>query len=47
MKEAKDWEVAVVMLDVILGHGAHPDPASELVQTVDEAKRITDRGGDS
>jgi len=28
--EAADPGVAVVLLDVILGHGAHPDPAAEL-----------------
>jgi FdrA protein len=28
--EAADPAVAVVMLDVVLGHGAHPDPAAEL-----------------
>lgn len=45
LKEAKDWEVAAVALDVILGHGAHPDPAAELARAVEEAKRTTDRGG--
>jgi len=45
LKEAKDWEAAVVMLDVILGHGAHPDPAGELARAVQEAKRTADRGG--
>jgi len=30
MQEASDPEVAVVVLDVVLGYGAHPDPASEL-----------------
>jgi FdrA protein len=28
--EAADPATAVIMLDVVLGHGAHPDPASEL-----------------
>jgi FdrA protein len=27
---AADRETAVIMLDVVLGHGAHPDPAAEL-----------------
>lgn len=30
MQEAADPEVAVITLDVVLGYGAHPDPASEL-----------------
>jgi len=45
LKEAKCWDAAVVALDVILGHGAHPDPAGELAQAVEKAKQITDRGG--
>jgi FdrA protein len=28
---------AVVLLDVVLGHGAHPDPASELAPVVASA----------
>jgi FdrA protein len=28
--EAADPAVAVILLDVVLGHGAHPDPAAEL-----------------
>ena len=30
LQEAQDPEVAVIVLDVVLGYGAHPDPASEL-----------------
>ena len=29
-EEAKDPEVAVIMLDVVIGYGSHPDPASEI-----------------
>jgi FdrA protein len=29
-QESEDPETAVVLLDVVLGYGAHPDPASEL-----------------
>lgn len=32
--ESADNEVAVIMLDVVLGYGAHPDPASELVPVI-------------
>jgi len=45
LKEAKDWEAAVVVLDVVLGHGAHPNPAEELARVVGKAKQIADRGG--
>jgi FdrA protein len=34
MQEGRDPEVAVIMLDVVIGYGAHPDPASELAQAV-------------
>jgi len=45
MNEAKNWETAVVMLDVLLGHGAHKDPAGELAIAVKEAKDMTERMG--
>ena len=37
---AADPEVGVVLMDVVLGHGAHPDPAKELVPALGEARRI-------
>jgi FdrA protein len=40
LQEARDPEVAVIMLDVVLGYGAHPDPASELGVAVEEALRL-------
>jgi FdrA protein len=36
-KEAADPEVAVILLDVVLGYGAHPDPASELAPAIESA----------
>jgi FdrA protein len=36
-QEASDPEVAVLLLDVVLGHGAHPDPASELAPAIQSA----------
>lgn len=38
-QEADDPEVAVVLMDVVLGYGAHPDPASELAPAIAEARR--------
>jgi FdrA protein len=32
-----DWRAGVVLLDVVLGHGAHPDPASELAPALSVA----------
>ena len=40
LQEARDPEVAVILLDVVLGYGAHPDPASELGKAVEEAQRL-------
>jgi FdrA protein len=36
-QEASDPEAAVLLLDVVLGHGAHPDPASELAPAIQSA----------
>jgi FdrA protein len=36
--EARDPATAVILLDVVLGHGAHPDPAAELVPAVAAAR---------
>ena len=33
-KEAEDPQVAVILLDVVLGYGAHPDPARELAPAI-------------
>ncbi len=45
LKEARNWETAVVVLDVVLGQGAHPDPAGELANAITEAKKTAERGG--
>jgi FdrA protein len=37
-QEAADPEVAVIIMDVVIGYGAHMDPASELGPAVQEAK---------
>jgi FdrA protein len=35
-QEAADPEVGLLLLDVVLGYGAHPDPAAELVPAIEE-----------
>ncbi|MGC8817397.1 MAG: acyl-CoA synthetase FdrA [Candidatus Hadarchaeum sp.] len=45
LKEARDWETAVVLFDVLLGVGAHPDPAGDLVPVVNQAKGIVEESG--
>jgi len=37
-QEARDPEVAVVLLDVVLGYGAHPNPASQLAPAIARAR---------
>lgn len=38
LQEARDPEVAVIQMDVVLGYGAHPDPASELAPAIRQAR---------
>jgi FdrA protein len=39
LQEARDPEVGVILLDVVIGYGAHPDPASELGKAVEDAQK--------
>ena len=39
IEELTDPETAVVLLDLVLGHGVHADPATELVQALKAARR--------
>ncbi|MFG1920603.1 FdrA family protein [Cryptosporangium sp. NPDC048952] len=41
--EAADPACRVVLLDIVLGHGAHPDPASELAPAIASALITADR----
>lgn len=43
--EAKDPEVAVILLDVVLGYGAHPDPAGELAPAIARIKANAENSG--
>jgi FdrA protein len=46
VKEMKDPEVAVFLLDMVLGHGSHKDPAGAILESLKTAKKIAeDRGG--
>ena len=38
LREAEDPEVAVILLDVVLGYGAHPDPAGDIAPAIREAR---------
>jgi len=45
LQEASDPEVAALMLDVVLGYGAHPDPASELGPAIQRACQKASESG--
>ena len=40
---AREPATAVILLDVVLGYGAHPDPAAALVPAIAEARKIASR----
>lgn len=40
LEEALDPETAVILLDVVLGYGAHPDPAGATVAAIQQARRL-------
>jgi FdrA protein len=44
-QEADDPQAAVILLDVVLGHGAHPNPAGELAPAIAAAKAGAARAG--
>ncbi len=44
MKEAADPSVRVIVLDVVIGWGAHSDPAAELAVAITKAKTIAANG---
>src|SRR5262249_34916636 len=43
--EAEDPETAAILLDVVLGYGAHPDPAGALAPALAEARAAAQRAG--
>lgn len=44
-KEAADPQVGLILLDVVLGYGAHPDPASELAPAIEKVLQDTRKNG--
>ncbi len=45
LAEAADPSTAVIYLDIVLGYGCHPDPATEFVEFIGEAKALAAKGG--
>jgi len=41
--EVEDPEVALILMDVVLGHGSHPDPANELAPAIKVAIEVAAR----
>jgi len=44
-QEANDPQTAVILLDVVLGYGAHPNPASELAPAIAQARAVAQEAG--
>lgn len=43
--EATDPETAVILFDVVLGHGAHPDPAEAMLPAIEAAQKTASAAG--
>lgn len=43
--EAEDPETALILLDVVLGYGSHPDPAAELAPVIKDARLNAEKAG--
>ena len=43
--EADDPETALILLDVVLGYGSHPDPAAELAPVIKSARKKAEKAG--
>jgi len=44
-EEATDPEVALILFDIVLGDGSHPDPAGEFVPVIEQAKASARQNG--
>jgi succinyl-CoA synthetase alpha subunit len=45
VEEAKDPEVAVIIMDFMLGYGSHMDPAGAMLGAIADAKKIAEKEG--
>jgi FdrA protein len=45
LEEGNDPAVAVIMLDVVIGFGSHPNPSSELAPAIAKAKKAAEAAG--
>lgn len=44
-QEARDSSAALIQMDIVLGYGAHPDPAGELAPAIEKARNIAEKDG--
>ncbi len=45
LQEAADPEVALILFDVVLGHGANPDPVGAMLPAIGDARTTAGRSG--
>jgi FdrA protein len=45
LQEAADPEVAVILLDIVLGYGSNMDPASEIIPAINKAHTLAKNSG--
>ncbi|HHV39338.1 MAG TPA: acyl-CoA synthetase FdrA [Tepidimicrobium sp.] len=45
VEEAEDGEVGVILLDFVLGYGAHEDPVGKTLESIDKARDIAKSNG--
>ena len=45
LQETRDPEVAVILIDIVLGYGAHSDPADEIIPVIIKAKSLAKESG--
>jgi hypothetical protein len=45
VQEAEDPEAAILLLDVVLGHGSHEDPGGAAAQAIQRARQIAESSG--
>ncbi len=45
LQEAQDPRVAVILFDVVLGYGSHPNPSEAIVPAVEQAREIASKEG--
>jgi FdrA protein len=44
-QEARDPTTAVLLLDIVLGYGAHPDPAADYAPALEQATQLAAQDG--